>query len=78
MSSLLPFEGGEAGCRETWMVLEFCPRGSLQDAVDRGCFRPSGSGFAGSVDLSAILRTASEVAGAMAYLHSLGIVHAGR
>lgn len=31
----------EEGCKqftETWLVLEFCDRGNLQDAVDRGVF----------------------------------------
>ena len=25
--------------QETWLLLEFCDRGSLQDAMDRGFFR---------------------------------------
>ena len=25
--------------QETWLLLEFCDRGSLQDAMDRGAFR---------------------------------------
>lgn len=25
--------------QETWLLLEFCDRGSLQDAMDRGTFR---------------------------------------
>ncbi|DBA90593.1 hypothetical protein WJX77_007250 [Trebouxia sp. C0004] len=60
---------------ETWMVLEFCSKGSLQDALDRGWFRTRKSVMDGSADLEAIIMTATEIASAMAYLHSLDILH---
>eukprot|EP00891_Asterochloris_glomerata_P008882 jgi/Astpho2/8882/e_gw1.00129.64.1_t len=67
------------------MVLEFCSKGSLQDAMDRpsgsasvkpcrGSFRRRGTND-GSANLGAILETAVEIAGAMAHLHSLDILH---
>lgn len=34
--------------QETWLLLEFCDRGSLQDAMDRGAFRPVRLGEEGS------------------------------
>ncbi|KAL0042668.1 hypothetical protein WJX79_007377 [Trebouxia sp. C0005] len=60
---------------ETWMVLEFCSKGSLQDALDRGWFRSRKAVMDGSADLEAIIITATEIASAMAYLHSLDILH---
>ena len=35
--------------RETWLLLEFCDRGSLQDIMDRGAFRPTRIENQGSV-----------------------------
>ena len=34
--------------QETWLLLEFCDHGSLQDAMDRGAFRPVRLGEEGS------------------------------
>ena len=58
---------------ETWMIMEFCDRGTLSDAVDCGTFRDKHSLL--DVDYSSLLSTATEVAGAMSYLHSLGVMH---
>ena len=51
-----PFEAGGVGwlqessaLQETWLLLEFCDKGSLQDAMDRGAFRSVRIGFHGSV-----------------------------
>ena len=33
-----PEEGGGKQFTETWLVLEYCDKGNLQDAVDRGVF----------------------------------------
>lgn len=33
-----PEESGGKQFTETWLVLEYCDRGNLQDAVDRGVF----------------------------------------
>ncbi|BDA49774.1 probable mitogen-activated protein kinase kinase kinase 11 at C-terminar half [Coccomyxa sp. Obi] len=56
---------------ETWLLLELCDRGTLQDAIMAKFFEDG----AGCRKMSAILRTCSEVADGMAYLHARGIVH---
>jgi PAS domain-containing protein len=62
--------------QETWLLLEFCDRGSLQDAMDRGAFRAVRLGASESkADLEAIIATAREVAAGMAYLHADSILH---
>jgi len=58
---------------ETWMVMEFCNKGSLSDGVDRGWFRKKGSLF--EADYAAYVETAKEMAAAMCYLHAAGILH---
>ncbi|WIA09457.1 hypothetical protein OEZ85_008858 [Tetradesmus obliquus] len=57
---------------QTWMVLEYCDQGCLQDAVDRGWLR---EGPAGPVSTLKLLATAAEIAAGMLHLHSQGIVH---
>ncbi|GFR53121.1 hypothetical protein Agub_g15837 [Astrephomene gubernaculifera] len=58
---------------ETWMVLEFCNKGGLSDAIERGWFRKRHSLF--EVDFRALVATAREVAAAMTYLHDKNILH---
>lgn len=60
---------------ETWLMLEFCDRGSLLDAVDRGWLLDQASHFSGVLGLNKLLLTALELAGALAYLHRLDIMH---
>lgn len=38
-----------AALQVTWLILEFCDKGSLQDAMDRGAFRSVRIGYEGSV-----------------------------
>ena len=52
---------------------EFCSKGILSDAVAFGWFRRRGSLY--DLDYGFIFRTAKEVAGAMAYLHSMDLLH---
>ena len=67
---------GQRQLQEVWILLEFCDRGSLQDAVDRGAFRAVRMGYVGSeANLAAVVKTGQEIASAMAYLHSLDILH---
>lgn len=49
----------------------YCNRGTLLSAVERGAFMASD----GSPDLQAVLATAVEIAGAVSYLHSRGVLH---
>ncbi|KIZ03647.1 Mitogen-activated protein kinase kinase kinase [Monoraphidium neglectum] len=60
---------------QTWIVLEYCDKGCLQDAVDRGWLRSGRSYANAEPDLLAVLITAREIASAMLYLHSVGVVH---
>jgi serine/threonine protein kinase len=55
------------------ILKEFCNKGTLSDAVERGWFRRKHSLF--DADYSVMLKLAKEVASAMAYLHSLNILH---
>lgn len=68
------FDDKHAEVMETWMILEFCNKGSLSDGVERGWFRRKVGLF--EVEYKAVLATAREVAGAMCYLHSRNILHA--
>lgn len=68
--------------QEVWMVLEYCSRGTLSDAITRGQFcLPSPPAAAGAPasrgvpDLQRIVRIAKDVASAMAYLHGQNVLH---
>eukprot|EP00210_Caulerpa_lentillifera_P006060 g5791.t1 len=59
---------------ETWIVLEFCDRGSLSNAVHDGSFKiPIDRGTKPNV--ANALLTALDIANAMMYLHNIRIVH---
>ncbi|KAL4423942.1 hypothetical protein ABPG75_001243 [Micractinium tetrahymenae] len=59
---------------QVWIVTELCNSGSLLNGIDRGLpHRNAASG--GGPHLPHILAVASEIAGAMAYLHSHDIIH---
>lgn len=63
---------------ETWLLLEYCDKGSLQDAVDRGWFHADQNGHIDSrtkPNMRAIRATAHEIAAALAYLHSQDLLH---
>lgn len=70
-----PSRPNKHAIHQTWIVLEYCDKGSLQDAVDRGWFRTAPSQTAGPPNMCAITSTALEVSSALLYLHSHGIVH---
>ncbi|KAL6760519.1 kinase-like domain-containing protein [Haematococcus lacustris] len=56
---------------EVRLVLEYCDKGSLREALDQGAFMgPSGLNY------RAVLDTALDVAKAMLHLHSLNVLHA--
>ncbi|GAX75883.1 hypothetical protein CEUSTIGMA_g3326.t1 [Chlamydomonas eustigma] len=58
---------------ETWMIMEFCNKGTLSDAVDCGWFRRRNSMY--ELDYGVILKTLRDIAAAMTYLHSLDMLH---
>jgi len=60
---------------ETWVVMEYCDRGSLAQGLATGlCWKDVDPKFR-IVNFRTVLRIALEVAKAMAHLHSCGIVH---
>eukprot|EP00775_Hariotina_reticulata_P003798 gene3798-4055_t len=63
--------------QEVWMVLEFCNRGTLSDAIQRGAMLTmvDGQPQPGQVNMLRALTTAREVAGALEYLHSQNVLH---
>lgn len=60
---------------QTWLLLEYCDKGCLQEAIDRGWLRTERSALAGGPNMLAVVATAMEVACALAYLHSNNVVH---
>uniref|UniRef100_A0A7S3VRN2 Protein kinase domain-containing protein n=1 Tax=Dunaliella tertiolecta TaxID=3047 RepID=A0A7S3VRN2_DUNTE len=58
---------------QAWLIMEFCDKGCVQDAVDRGWLRTGHPD--GQPKMGAIIATAFEVASALMYLHKRGIVH---
>lgn len=55
--------------------MEFCDRGCLQDAVDRGWLRDRPDCLGSVPNMDAVITTALEIASAMRYLHAHGVVH---
>eukprot|EP00803_Ostreobium_quekettii_P011670 evm.model.scf_682EXC.10 EVM.evm.TU.scf_682EXC.10 scf_682EXC:53115-55517(-) len=58
---------------ETWIVLEYCDRGSLEKAISDGSFLLRGP--AKAYRIGHVLKTGLEIAHAMHYLHSVRIIH---
>ena len=50
-----------------------CPRNLLQDAIDRGTF--SATGVLGQPDMKIIVKSATELARGISYLHQSNIIH---
>ena len=59
---------------ETWVVLEWCDLGTLQEAVDVGMFRTAPKPAA-PPDARTVHACASDVASGLAALHAAGIAH---
>ncbi|KAG2443737.1 hypothetical protein HXX76_002083 [Chlamydomonas incerta] len=55
---------------EVRLVLEFCDKGSLKDALDSHVFMQSGA-----LNLAAMLETAADVAKAMVHMHAANVLH---
>jgi hypothetical protein len=60
--------------QQLWIVQQYCEHGTLGDAIDRGWLRHSRSPSA-PPNMRVLLATAQEIAGALAYLHSEGVLH---
>jgi serine/threonine protein kinase len=57
---------------ETWLVLEYCDRGSLHEALEARRFVRKADG---SLDLLGMYRSLIDIASGMDYLHSMGVLH---
>ena len=55
---------------EVRLILEFCDKGSLVEALEQGAFVGENG-----LCLSAIYETAADIAKAMVHTHSLGVLH---
>jgi serine/threonine protein kinase len=62
------------GAAVVWLVQQYCDRGKLYDAIDRGWLRARRAP-GGELNLPAVLATALDVASALEYLHSLDVLH---
>lgn len=60
--------------QQLWIVQQYCDRGTLGDALDRGWLRKSRAPGAGP-NMRSVLATAQEIATAMQYLHAQGVLH---
>ncbi|KAG2501254.1 hypothetical protein HYH03_001061 [Edaphochlamys debaryana] len=60
---------------QTWLIMEYCDRGCLQDAIDRGWLRTAPHILESPPRMDALLATAVELASALSFLHGKDIVH---
>jgi len=66
----------ELGDFRTWLVMEYCDMGTLQQAIEEGGGTFFGLGEGDAVKKARlVLNCARDVTSAMAYLHSLDIIH---
>ncbi|KAF5839107.1 hypothetical protein DUNSADRAFT_1505 [Dunaliella salina] len=63
-------------CVRTLTMMELCDGGSLQDAIDRGWLRDGPCSVHTPVDIVKVVHVALDIASALEYLHSVGVVHA--
>lgn len=60
---------------EVWLISEYCNKGPLLTAIERGAFLTQPAVHSGHPNLIAVLQTLQEIAAAMHYLHGHDIVH---
>ncbi|KAK9834909.1 hypothetical protein WJX81_007916 [Elliptochloris bilobata] len=65
----------EARNGHAWLLLEYTDRGSLQEAIQHGAFLAQCTNHSARPNVAALLTTAAEIAGGMAFLHARGIIH---
>ncbi|KAF5833145.1 hypothetical protein DUNSADRAFT_10634, partial [Dunaliella salina] len=63
-------------CVRTLTMMELCDSGSLLDAIDRGWLRDGPCSKDTPVDIIKVMHVALDIASALEYLHSVGVVHA--
>eukprot|EP00884_Botryococcus_braunii_P005691 jgi/Botrbrau1/15122/Bobra.0283s0001.1 len=62
----------DGGLQETWMILEFCDKGTVEQAMASGRFKTRGTN---TPDMLMVLACLKDIASGMEYLHSLGVLH---
>ncbi|KAK9802666.1 hypothetical protein WJX73_002782 [Symbiochloris irregularis] len=60
---------------ERWLIMEYCPGGSLQDAVEKGLFHSSTAERGSQPDFNLILSMATDIASGVHFLHQRGFLH---
>ncbi|GLC44332.1 hypothetical protein PLESTB_000481300 [Pleodorina starrii] len=66
--------GARPGHYITQMIMEYCDRGSLHQAIAKGLFKSS-TKWNNKIALRALLRTAREIGQGMSHLHACRVVH---
>ena len=61
--------------QETYVVMEWCDRGSLESAVSEGVFHGGQAGCDQPADMPIVCATLLDISAGMAYLHRLHILH---
>ncbi|KAF5842686.1 kinase-like domain-containing protein [Dunaliella salina] len=61
--------------KQTWIIIEYCDRGSLQDAIDRGWLRQNVQVLNSPPNLTDVIATSLEIVSALQFMHSQDIVH---
>ncbi|KAK9826029.1 hypothetical protein WJX74_006733 [Apatococcus lobatus] len=70
-----PIRDNEPCVLESWILLEYCGKGSLLDALFKGWLRTERSLLDGAPDFHMVLATALDIATALEYLHAANILH---
>jgi serine/threonine protein kinase len=70
-----PPNTGNTPATEVWLVSEFCNRGPLLTAIERGAFLTQPSSQYGQPNLISVLQTLQEIAAALQYLHRNDVLH---
>lgn len=60
---------------DTWVVMEYCNRGTLQRALEDGLFSFEDQAGNRRPNMKAVLVAAKQLAAAMAYMHERGVIH---
>lgn len=61
--------------QETYVVMEWCEKGSLQSAVSDGIFHVHGSEWGHDAIMPIICATLLDISTGMAYLHKMHVLH---
>ncbi|KAK9840576.1 hypothetical protein WJX81_002140 [Elliptochloris bilobata] len=62
-------------CSELWMIVEYCDRGTLGMAIERGLLRADANKSDSPPNLALVVSLAAQIAAGMAFLHSRDVLH---